>query len=207
MLPIVLNYAPRVQKPSCDTAVLDAAVSSGLLFSFLCEELRFVRAAPRCPNRSRATGGSLRACRMTPFSSPWTCRAVISVELNRRGLLNPRNEVARPDPYARKTTNLRRMERNTLDLRGMTLSEAQDDCDMFFSNAIMDDLDGVYLLHGHGTGVLKAGLRRVSFDGHNNVRGERTAIDLSLLAGGTLLSVNSSRAAVASQTSTRLECR
>ena len=44
----------------------------------------------------------------------------------------------------------------------MTLSEAQQDCDMFFSNAIMDDMDGVYLLHGHGTGVLKAGLRRVS---------------------------------------------
>lgn len=49
-----------------------------------------------------------------------------------------------------------------MDLRGMTLSEAQQDCDMFFSNAIMDDMDGVYLLHGHGTGVLKAGLRRVS---------------------------------------------
>lgn len=54
-----------------------------------------------------------------------------------------------------------RTERNTLDLRGMTLSEAQDDCDMFFSTSIMDDVDGVYLLHGHGTGVLKAGIRRV----------------------------------------------
>lgn len=43
----------------------------------------------------------------------------------------------------------------------MTLSEAQDDCDMFFSTSIMDDVDGVYLLHGHGTGVLKAGIRRV----------------------------------------------
>lgn len=43
----------------------------------------------------------------------------------------------------------------------MTLSEAQGDCDMFFSNAIMDGSDGVYLLHGHGTGVLKAGIRRV----------------------------------------------
>eukprot|EP00752_Nemacystus_decipiens_P002592 g2425.t1 len=53
-----------------------------------------------------------------------------------------------------------RTERNTLDLRGMTLSEAQDDCDMFFSASIMDDVDGVYLLHGHGTGILKAGIRR-----------------------------------------------
>ncbi|CAM9483766.1 unnamed protein product [Ectocarpus sp. 13 AM-2016] len=53
-----------------------------------------------------------------------------------------------------------RTERNTLDLRGMSLSEAQGDCDMFFSNAIMDGSDGVYLLHGHGTGVLKAGIRR-----------------------------------------------
>lgn len=43
----------------------------------------------------------------------------------------------------------------------MTLSEAQDDCDMFFSTSIMDDVDGVYLLHGHGTGVLKSGIRRV----------------------------------------------
>ncbi|CAM9536785.1 unnamed protein product, partial [Hapterophycus canaliculatus] len=52
-----------------------------------------------------------------------------------------------------------RTERNTLDLRGMSLSEAQDDCDMFFSTSIMDGTDGVYLLHGHGTGVLKAGIR------------------------------------------------
>lgn len=59
------------------------------------------------------------------------------------------------------TPPARRTERNTLDLRGMSLSEAQDDCDMFFSTSIMDGTDGVYLLHGHGTGVLKAGIRRV----------------------------------------------
>ncbi len=74
----------------------------------------------------------------------------------------PRHEA--PDPHScmpNRPSAVLRTERNTLDLRGMSLSEAQDDCDMFFSTSIMDDIDGVYLLHGHGTGVLKAGIRRV----------------------------------------------
>ncbi|CAM9649024.1 unnamed protein product, partial [Sphacelaria rigidula] len=49
---------------------------------------------------------------------------------------------------------------NTLDLRGMTLSEACDECDFFFSTMINDGANGCYLLHGHGTGALKTGLRR-----------------------------------------------
>lgn len=43
----------------------------------------------------------------------------------------------------------------------MSLSEAETHCDYFFSQASAGGLDGVYLLHGHGTGALKAGLRQV----------------------------------------------
>jgi DNA mismatch repair protein MutS2 len=48
---------------------------------------------------------------------------------------------------------------NTLDLRGKNLNEAQGMCTQFFSRLIMEGRDVGFLLHGHGTGALKRGLR------------------------------------------------
>ncbi|CAM9715021.1 unnamed protein product [Discosporangium mesarthrocarpum] len=63
-------------------------------------------------------------------------------------------------PRRMKDKYLMRLESNTLDLRGMTLSDAREECDIFFSQCIMNGRGGCFLLHGHGTGVLKHGLRK-----------------------------------------------
>lgn len=47
----------------------------------------------------------------------------------------------------------------------MTLLEAETEVDIFLSRAIMNHNDGVFILHGHGTGVLKTGVRKVKRGG------------------------------------------
>ncbi len=49
---------------------------------------------------------------------------------------------------------------NTLDLRGQGLDEAQIDLDAFIDEAIEMGIGEVFVIHGHGKGVLKNGLRR-----------------------------------------------
>ncbi|CAM9252423.1 unnamed protein product [Chrysoparadoxa australica] len=53
-----------------------------------------------------------------------------------------------------------RSEANTLDLRGQSLAMAKLECTAFFSKAITSGRSHVYVLHGHGTEVLKKGLRQ-----------------------------------------------
>ncbi|MBI4083584.1 MAG: Smr/MutS family protein [Candidatus Lambdaproteobacteria bacterium] len=48
---------------------------------------------------------------------------------------------------------------NSLDLRGMRLEEALEQCDRFFDHCIVKHVSPVLLIHGHGTGRLRAGLR------------------------------------------------
>jgi DNA mismatch repair protein MutS2 len=50
-------------------------------------------------------------------------------------------------------------EDNRLDLRGLNLSEALERVDSFFDLCVMKHVSPVLLIHGHGTGRLKAGLR------------------------------------------------
>ncbi|MCB9695183.1 MAG: Smr/MutS family protein [Alphaproteobacteria bacterium] len=52
-----------------------------------------------------------------------------------------------------------RMPGNTLDLRGKRVDEGQDEAERFFDRAVRSGQDTVFLLHGHGTGALKDGLR------------------------------------------------
>ena len=49
---------------------------------------------------------------------------------------------------------------NTLDVRGMALDEAKIEADNFIGNTMEMGLGTVYIIHGHGTGILKNGLRR-----------------------------------------------
>lgn len=49
---------------------------------------------------------------------------------------------------------------NTMDLRGFRVEEAFDAVEKFFSDAAASGHRMVFLLHGHGTGALKDGLRR-----------------------------------------------
>jgi DNA mismatch repair protein MutS2 len=48
---------------------------------------------------------------------------------------------------------------NTLDLRGLRLDEALEQAERFFDVCMMKHVSPVMLIHGHGTGKLKAGLR------------------------------------------------
>jgi DNA mismatch repair protein MutS2 len=48
---------------------------------------------------------------------------------------------------------------NTLDLRGLRVHEALDAVDQFLDRAFQRREPGVYLIHGHGTGALKAAVR------------------------------------------------
>ena len=66
----------------------------------------------------------------------------------------PRREA----PKAAPTTV--RVPGNTVDLRGMTLDESIPMVQRFFSSAASAGFPVVYLLHGHGTGALKKGLRQ-----------------------------------------------
>lgn len=52
-----------------------------------------------------------------------------------------------------------RTSRNTLDLRGSTLERAQHQTDAFLHSAKAAGFRSAFVLHGHGTGVLKKGLR------------------------------------------------
>jgi DNA mismatch repair protein MutS2 len=63
-------------------------------------------------------------------------------------------------PKARGLDEAVRVVTNTLDLRGKRVDEAQDECERFFDAALLRGYDSVFLLHGHGTGALKDGLRR-----------------------------------------------
>ncbi len=53
-----------------------------------------------------------------------------------------------------------RLDHNTVDLRGMRVDEALDAVDQGLDRAIMDGLDVVFVLHGHGTGALKSAVRQ-----------------------------------------------
>ncbi len=48
---------------------------------------------------------------------------------------------------------------NTVDLRGLRLDEALERAERFFDTCVMKHVSPVVLIHGHGTGKLKAGLR------------------------------------------------
>jgi len=52
-----------------------------------------------------------------------------------------------------------RLPTNTLDMRGMRVDEGFDAADKFFDTAVLKGFATVFLLHGHGSGALKDGVR------------------------------------------------
>ena len=52
-----------------------------------------------------------------------------------------------------------RLPTNTLDLRGYRVDDAMEACEQYFDEALLNDQDAVFILHGHGTGALKTHLR------------------------------------------------
>lgn len=62
-------------------------------------------------------------------------------------------------PRAAELGEAVRVQSNTLDMRGMRVDEGQDAAEQFFDKAVRGGWSTVFLLHGHGTGALKDGLR------------------------------------------------
>ena len=82
----------------------------------------------------------------------------------------------RPTPAPRTGGGLTsRMERSAAtdhDLRGMTVEEALLEVDRFLDNAVLCGLERVTLIHGKGTGTLRAAVQQ-HLRGHKQVRGFR----------------------------------
>jgi len=53
----------------------------------------------------------------------------------------------------------RRDIENTLDLRGMTADDALNKVEFYLDKASLNYMPSVYIIHGHGTGVLKDAVR------------------------------------------------
>ena len=56
-----------------------------------------------------------------------------------------------------------------LDIRGKTIMEAEEDIDRFLDDAVIDRLNAVTIIHGKGTGALRAGVHKY-LKGHAHVK-------------------------------------
>jgi len=57
-----------------------------------------------------------------------------------------------------------RVPSNTLDIRGARVAEGLEALDQFLDDAVLRGADAVFVLHGHGTGALKAAIRKALAD-------------------------------------------
>ena len=55
-------------------------------------------------------------------------------------------------------------DENTLDLRGLRLADALERTEQFFDLCVFKHVSPVLLIHGHGTGRLKTGIRTQLID-------------------------------------------
>ena len=65
-----------------------------------------------------------------------------------------------PRPSASAAAFAPRAVETECDVRGMTLEEAILAVDMFLDGATLNRLKMVYIIHGKGTGVLRAGIQK-----------------------------------------------
>ena len=86
------------------------------------------------------------------------------VKKNKLAVYNPQlaKKVHLPLGALKKDTSfsVRRLDiSNTLDLRGERVEEALDNLEIYLDKASLANLSPVYIIHGHGTGALKAAVR------------------------------------------------
>ena len=75
------------------------------------------------------------------------------------GLEGAASAEAAPPPVATKAEPQMRTVQNTLDLRGFRYDDAERETDYFLDRQSRAGAARCFVLHGHGTGALKKGLR------------------------------------------------
>ncbi len=82
-------------------------------------------------------------------------------EQARRAVVSGKQTPAQATRESRKNLEelLPQTAENSVDLRGMRVDEALEKMDMFLDAAYLARMNGVYLIHGHGTGALKRAVR------------------------------------------------
>jgi len=73
------------------------------------------------------------------------------------------------------TSRMERSATTDLDLRGMMVEEALLEVDRFLDNAMLCGLERVTIIHGKGTGALRAGVHK-HLKGHRQVKGFRLGV-------------------------------
>ncbi|MFV0351024.1 MAG: Smr/MutS family protein, partial [Oscillospiraceae bacterium] len=76
---------------------------------------------------------------------------------------------------SRQTPLGERSSRSEINLLGKTVDEALMDADTFIDNAVMNGLTTVYIIHGRGTGALRAAIQK-HLRGHKSVKTFRLGV-------------------------------
>lgn len=93
-----------------------------------------------------------------------------------KGNRQPPPKAQKEEPGIRIHTEAQPSSQTTCDLRGKSVDEAKDEMEVFLSRAIVNQLEKVIIIHGHGMGKLKQMVREtldVSGIGKNHHPGER----------------------------------
>ncbi|MBQ3084103.1 MAG: endonuclease MutS2 [Clostridia bacterium] len=86
----------------------------------------------------------------------------IRLKISKKELFAPKEEEKKA---AKTSVRVQRMEahsmaRSELDLRGETILDAEEKIDLFLDTALLDHLHSVSIIHGKGTGALRAGVHQ-----------------------------------------------
>ncbi len=87
-------------------------------------------------------------------------------------------EIAQPEKKVQRIGHVQRAERSvsmSIDVRGMTLDEAEIETDKYLDEAFLSGQTEVMVIHGKGTGVLRNGLRSF-LKTHTHVEGFRRGV-------------------------------
>jgi DNA mismatch repair protein MutS2 len=87
-------------------------------------------------------------------------------------------EIAQPEKKAQRLGHVQRADKPasmSIDVRGMTLDEAEIETDRYLDEAFLSGQTEVMVIHGKGTGVLRAGLRSF-LKTHAHVEGFRRGV-------------------------------
>lgn len=107
-------------------------------------------AAPATPHRNPATNKASSAILVTPAATVAALRLIEGRKVS--GPTPPKGRAATSSGSGRATRSVQ----TELDLRGQTADEALLEVDRFIDGAVMAGLGQITIIHGKGTGALRA---------------------------------------------------